>query len=189
MNPVVPLILRVIVLAFVLTSLGLAAKLHNNTASVGSPCGRRSDITYLIVWTSLAALYLILVELDDFRAAPIGLRRPWTKFALTFSDFIFISFFTAAIGLGFSIHSDWGCGAMENTIRGTREGQTCGTSGPQVCKLVRSVSALMIVSGFMWAIMFSVTVARLLAHAVYAPGSSGGAVTMRRRATIRSRYR
>jgi hypothetical protein len=187
-NPLIPLIIRVAVLAFVLTSLGIASELHEDTAKADSICGRFSDIVYIIIWTVIASCYLILVALDEFRAAPIGLRRPWTKFVLTVADFIFISFFTAAISLVFSMHSDWHCDSRNKSIRGTRDGKTCGSSTREVCKLVRTLSGLMVVSGFSWAIMFAVTISRLLAHAVYAPGA-GAAVTLRRRGTIKSSYR
>ncbi|KAF2668328.1 hypothetical protein BT63DRAFT_414342 [Microthyrium microscopicum] len=170
-NPLVPLLLRILILSFILGALSLAVNLHR-TAST-STCTRGPDITYLVTIPTLTAFLLLIIAVDEVRAPPIGLRKRMTKFMLTLIDVLFNLLLAAATAIGWSMYI----------------GAHCADEGAnaKMHRLARALSSLLTVCSVLWTGMFGITIARLLAHTMGVPGGGSNPVTMRRRGTVRSR--
>ncbi|KAI9894117.1 MAG: hypothetical protein M1814_004888 [Vezdaea aestivalis] len=141
-NPFVPLMLRLVILAFSLAALVLAVKIYRNGGKPGNggEFGRKqqpSTILALIV-SSIALVFVFFVTYDEYSSKPLGLRSPKAKMRLIFLDLFFIVFSSANLSLAFDTIND----AYEACRGGSGWEEPLRT---QVCRAQRGLAAVLLI--------------------------------------------
>jgi len=106
-NLLATIILRIIVLAFTLTTLILSISLYKDVLkhhSTGEGCNYGADVLFLLIWSSISCVVTIGTIVDDFVAPPIGLRSPTVVLLRTLSEVFFIMFQASAAAVAFGVY-------------------------------------------------------------------------------------
>lgn len=172
-NPFIPLVFRLIVLAFSGASLGIAALLYegihrvNHDPNPSNQCAPRASTYMAIVVGTCAVPYICYVTWDEYMSKPLGLRSAVAKTLLLLCDLYFIVFAASNLSLAFDALFDhrWAC--YDETFE--RVGNT-GNVGvpatcpdnPQICNRQRALSGVLVVSLVAWLATFSISVMRVV---------------------------
>lgn len=145
-SPLPQLIFRLLVLGSTISSLSIAITLYRThwwyTSTSVYENAQRGQVILAITVDALALPYVFYMSLDDIFGAPLGLRRPIIKVALTLLDLFFIILKAASTSLAFQ--------ALETT------------SGVLNLSLVRALAALLLTGLVFWAINFTISLLRII---------------------------
>jgi hypothetical protein len=99
MHPLVPLLLRLIVLSTSTIALGLSASVHHLSDKYYYP--QNASTTMALVVDVVAIPYILYITWDEYTGKPLGLRSPKAKIRLVLLDLFFIIFESANLSLAF----------------------------------------------------------------------------------------
>lgn len=164
-NPLVPLLLRILILIFSAGALALACTIfvylrrnYDGVAVEQQP----STIMALVV-QCFAIVYVIYIASDEYLGKPLGLRDPLGKMKLIMLDLFFIIFSLANMSLAFNaLYSDeWVC--TENYDIPNLK--SLGLYFPAVgflCRRQRALTAFLFVVLVLWVLTFTVSIVRVV---------------------------
>lgn len=166
-----PLAFRILVMIFSLIALGLAVRIYQNsnsykTAEISSIPQQASTIMAICV-NSIACVYVIYIAIDEFRAAPIGLRNLLDKMKVVLLDILFIIFSSANLALAFNTRYDreWVCSSyyLDNTIS---QATHVSPSVPYICRKQKALSSFLFILLFAWVINVIFSMLRIVRRTV-----------------------
>jgi len=171
-NPFIPLIFRIIVLAFSGASLGISAVLFeniqrvNNDTDPNNQCAPRASTYMAIVVGCLAIPYVLYVTWDEYMSKPLGLRSAVAKTSLLLCDLYFIVFSASNLSLAFDALFDrrWACyGDLYKTVGADQIGipATC-PDNPSICYKQKALGGVLMISLVAWLTTFSISVMRVV---------------------------
>jgi hypothetical protein len=148
MHPLVPLLLRLIVLSTSTIALGLSASVHHLSDKYYYP--QNASTTMALVVDVVAIPYILYITWDEYTGKPLGLRSPKAKIRLVLLDLFFIIFESANLSLAFE--------AL------TYENGSCrlGDNGYNfiICSRVEALCGILMVALVAWMLTFSVSIFR-----------------------------
>ncbi|KAF2805130.1 uncharacterized protein BDZ99DRAFT_466781 [Mytilinidion resinicola] len=105
----VPFTLRLLVLAFTATALGLSGSIFHLTD--GTVCKKGASTWLALIVDAVAVIYNGYVMGDEYKSPPLGLRPKSAKLSLLLLDLFFVVFDSANISLAFKALTDesWAC--------------------------------------------------------------------------------
>ncbi|KAF2837299.1 hypothetical protein M501DRAFT_938070 [Patellaria atrata CBS 101060] len=178
-NPMVPLIVRLIVLTFSTLALALAGSIFQKANRSG--CTRGPSTYMAIIIDVIAIVYTCYITYDEYTSKPLGLRSPRAKMRLIFLDLIFIVFDSANLSLAFDSLTDerWAC---REGIFADNQGQegisslsTC-TLNHEICVRQQALTATLLIALVAWLVTFAVSTLRYV-HPIRAFSSTLGCST------------
>jgi len=150
MHPLVPLLLRLVVLSTSIIALGLSASVHHLSDKYSYP--QNASTTMAIAVDVVAIPYILYITWDEYTGKPLGLRTPKAKIRLVLLDLFFIIFESANLSLAF--------GAL------TDENGSCksGDNGYNfiICGRVEALSGILMMALVAWSLTFSVSIFRVV---------------------------
>ncbi|KAL2352485.1 hypothetical protein BJ546DRAFT_211322 [Cryomyces antarcticus] len=167
-NPLMPLVLRLIVLTLTAAALGIGANLFTSVKSINSQrdnnerCEQRSSSYMAIIVDAFAIPYLGYVTWDEYMSPPLGLRPVSAKLSLIFLDLVFVVFDTANMSLAIDALRDplWACYADNPQFAiPTVRGSTCPLQ-PGICGYQKGLSGVLFVALVAWLATFATSVFR-----------------------------
>lgn len=145
-NPLPQLIFRLLVLGSTISSLSIAITLYRThwwyTSTSTYENAQRGQVILAITVDALALPYVFYMTFDDIFGAPLGLRRPIIKVALTLLDLFFIILKAASTSLAFQ--------ALEMT------------SGVLNLPLVKALATLLLTGLAFWVANFTISLLRII---------------------------
>ncbi|EMC96864.1 hypothetical protein BAUCODRAFT_70184 [Baudoinia panamericana UAMH 10762] len=173
-NPFVPLVFRLIVLAFSAAGLGIAGtiltrvRLVNHDPNPANQCATRASTYMAICIGSVAIPYLGYVTWDEYMSKPLGLRSVPTKVLLLLCDLYFVVFAASNLSLAFDALFDhrWACYDEQFAIIGTNGPSynvpaTCPNNS-NICYKQKTLSSVLFIGLLAWLITFSISVLRVV---------------------------
>lgn len=157
-HPMVPAVIRMVVLVFSILALSLAGAIYHHSDNVG--CDNNSSTWMAIVVDVVAILYTIYITYDEYTSKPLGLRSHNAKMSLIFLDLAFIVFESANLSLAFQALTDvkWACRDARNDLD-----QTCNYSQP-ICSRQKALTATLLIALFAWLTTFTISTLRCVHH-------------------------
>lgn len=155
-HPMVPAVIRMVVLVFSILALSLAGAIYHHSDNVG--CDNNSSTWMAIVVDVVAILYTIYITYDEYTSKPLGLRSHNAKMSLIFLDLAFIVFESANLSLAFQALTDekWACRDASDE----RE-QVCAYNRP-ICSRQKALTATLLIALFAWLSTFTISTLRLI---------------------------
>lgn len=185
-NPLVPLLIRLIVLAFVLGGLGVGVTIYRGSNALNaSPmvrsstgqgpgtneayiCEQQASTYMAFIVDSIAVLYLIYITYDEYTNKPLGLRRGRDKVRLLLLDLLFIVFSAANLSLAMNTLQDeqWACfseptSAGSNSNNNQVASSTCVKSNA-LCHRQRALCGVLVIALVTWVMTFAISILRLV---------------------------
>ena len=153
-HPMVPLGVRMIVLAFSVLALSLAGSIFHR--SDGKTCVNNSSTYLAVIVDVVAIVYTVYITYDEYTSKPLGLRSHNAKMRLIFLDLAFIVFDSANLSLAFQALTDerWAC----RDIIGV-ELTTCPYS-QDICARQKALTATLLVVLLAWIGTFTISTLR-----------------------------
>lgn len=153
-HPMVPAVIRTIVLLFSVVALSLAGAIFHHSDSAG--CENNSSTWMAIIVDIIAILYTIYITYDEYTSKPLGLRSHNAKMWLIFLDLAFIVFESANLSLAFQALNDvdWACRDSPEM-----DGQTC-LYNKSICSRQKALTATLIIALFAWIGTFTISTLR-----------------------------
>jgi hypothetical protein len=150
-HPMVPAVVRMVVLLFSIMALSLAGAIFHHSNSVG--CENNSSTWMAIVVDVVAVLYTVYITYDEYTSKPLGLRSHNAKMSLIFLDLAFIVFESANLSLAFQALTDdkWAC-------RGARDDICSYTKS--ICVRQKALTATLMIALFAWLGTFTISTLR-----------------------------
>lgn len=149
-HPLVPLALRLTVLATSAIALGLSGSIYNRTRASDFP--QNPSTVMAIVVDVVAMPYICYITWDEYTGKPLGLRPPKAKMRLVLLDLFFIMFEAANLALAFAALTDEN-GSCEPGINGTSE---------SICGRVRTLCGFLFMALLAWSLTFTVSIFRVV---------------------------
>ncbi|KAJ4376968.1 hypothetical protein N0V86_006406 [Didymella sp. IMI 355093] len=153
-HPMVPALIRCIVLLFSILALSLAGAIFHKSDSAG--CDNNSSTWMAIIVDVVAIVYTVYITYDEYTSKPLGLRSHNAKMSLIFLDLAFIVFESANLSLAFQALTDdkWAC-------RDASEPQTsyCPYTRP-ICVRQKALTATLLIALLAWLATFSISTLR-----------------------------
>ncbi|KAH7385477.1 hypothetical protein DE146DRAFT_208326 [Phaeosphaeria sp. MPI-PUGE-AT-0046c] len=155
-HPMVPAVIRMVVLVFSILALSLAGAIFHHSDNVG--CQNNSSTWMAITVDVVAILYTIYITYDEYTSKPLGLRSHNAKMSLIFLDLGFIVFESANLSLAFQALTDekWAC--RDATSPGDN---TCSFSRA-ICSRQKALTATLLIALFAWLSTFTISTLRLI---------------------------
>ncbi|KAF2820992.1 hypothetical protein CC86DRAFT_373914 [Ophiobolus disseminans] len=155
-HPMVPAVVRMVVLVFSIMALSLAGAIfhHSNRAE----CKNNSSTWMAIIVDVVAILYTVYITYDEYTSKPLGLRSHNAKMSLIFLDLAFIVFESANLSLAFQALTDdkWAC----------RESPEFATSqckySKSICTRQKALTATLLIALLAWLSTFTISTLRLI---------------------------
>lgn len=160
-NPLVPLLLRVLMLIFSTCSLALAITIfinlkrqYDNIQVLQQP-----GTIFAIVVQSFAMVYIVYIAYDEYRGKPLGLRNPLGKLKLIMLDVFFMIFCSANLSLAFNslFDTEWVCKALVDLTLGIKT-LTVGF----LCRRQRALVFFLLLIVFLWLLTFAISIIRVV---------------------------
>lgn len=160
-NPLVPLLLRVLMLIFSTCSLALAITIfinlkrqYDNIQVLQQP-----GTIFAIVVQSFAMVYIVYIAYDEYRGKPLGLRDPLGKLKLIMLDVFFMIFCSANLSLAFNslFDTEWVCKALVDLTLGIKT-LTVGF----LCRRQRALVFFLLLIVFLWLLTFAISIIRVV---------------------------
>lgn len=153
-HPMVPALVRVVVLTFSILALSLAGAIFHKSDSAG--CANNSSTWMAIIVDVVAVIYTVYITYDEYTSKPLGLRSHNAKMSLIFLDLAFIVFESANLSLAFQALTDdkWAC-------RDPTEPQAsyCPYSR-SICVRQKALTATLLIALLAWLATFSISTLR-----------------------------
>lgn len=160
-HPMVPLVVRMIVLTFSVMALALAGSIFHRSDSAG--CENNSSTWMALLVDVVAILYTSYITYDEYTSKPLGLRSHNAKMRLIFLDLAFIVFDSANLSLAFQALTDerWAC-------QETAEAPShfCQFSR-DICVRQKALTATLFIALLAWLTTFAVSTLRLVTATSY----------------------
>lgn len=163
-NPLVPLLLRILIIIFLLCALALACSIFNFSQRryEGSKVEQQPSTIMAIVVQCFAISYVVYIAYDEYSGKPLGLRDPLGKMKLIMLDLLFIIFSSANLSLTFNTLYDdeWVC-----TSHSSPQDQNSGVFYPTVhtiCRRQRALASLLFVVLCLWVLTFTISIIRVV---------------------------
>lgn len=162
LNPVVPLILRIIIIMLAGASLGLAVTIFQFSNNRTDSVAQQPSTIMAIVVQCFALAYLIYIAYDEYSGKPLGLRNPLGKMKLILLDLLFIIFSAANLALAFNTLYDekWVC--VQSNIY-TKVGVPSGKIG-SLCRRQRALVSFLFMILCFWCLTFTISITRVVAR-------------------------
>ena len=153
-HPMVPLIVRLTVLAFSALALGLAGSIFHKAN--GTECSRGSSTYLAIIVDVVAIVYTMYITWDEYTARPLGLRSHSAKMRLIFLDLFFIIFDSANLSLAFNTLTDdrWACRHTP-----ARSVGVCHVNH-EICVRQKALTATLLIVLVAWTATFAISTLR-----------------------------
>ncbi|CAK1361305.1 hypothetical protein CB0940_03305 [Cercospora beticola] len=171
-NAFVPLVFRLVVLAFSCGALGVAATILRTVNRVNrdndrfNQCAPRASTYMGIIVPAFAIPYIGYITWDEYTSKPLGLRSVAAKTLLLLCDLYFIVFSASNLSLAFSALADssWACYEQGTQIIGDIPLQipkTCPNNA-EICYKQKALSGVLLISLVAWLLCFSISVLRVV---------------------------
>lgn len=153
-HPMVPALVRVIVLTFSILALSLASAIYHKSDSAG--CENNSSTWMAIIVDVVAIVYTCYITYDEYTSKPLGLRSHNAKMSLIFLDLAFIVFESANLSLAFQALTDdkWAC-----TQATDPEQPSCDYTR-SICVRQKALTATLLIALLAWLATFSISTLR-----------------------------
>lgn len=169
-NPLVPLLLRIMIIFFSACALGLAGTIfqHSNHRYEGSRVEQQPSTIMAIVVQCFAIVYVAYIAYDEYSGKPLGLRDPLGKMKLIMLDLLFIIFSSANLSLTFNTLYDdeWVCKSnpeedyyIQNDP-GSRRFFTPTVAS--ICRRQRGLAAFLFLVLNLWVLTFTISIVRVV---------------------------
>lgn len=172
-NPLVPLLLRILILMFSACALALAASIYiySNRQYDGSEIGQQPSTIFAIVVQSFAIIYIIYIAYDEYSGKPLGLRNPLGKMKLIMLDLLFIMCSLANMSLTFdSLYDEkWVCQVGESLYVNGVE-----INYPTVnflCRRQKALASFLLLVLCIWVLTFTISIVRVVDRVLTGPRS------------------
>lgn len=152
-HPMVPALVRMIVLVFSILALSLASSIYRH--SEAQQCKNNSSTWMAILVDIVAILYTIYITYDEYTSKPLGLRSHNAKMSLIFLDLAFIVFESANLSLAFQALTDdkWAC------MDGSPATQACPFT-ESICHRQKGLTATIMIALVAWLLTFTISTLR-----------------------------
>jgi hypothetical protein len=153
-HPMVPAVIRMVVLIFSIMALSLAGAIFHHSDSAG--CENNSSTWMAIIVDVVAILYTIYITYDEYTSKPLGLRSHNAKMSLVFLDLAFIVFESANLSLAFQALTDekWACRDSKDP-----NFQVCQYT-KSICTRQKALTATLLIALFAWIGTFTISTLR-----------------------------
>ncbi|KAH9880525.1 hypothetical protein IAQ61_000818 [Plenodomus lingam] len=154
-HPMVPALIRMIVLTFSVLALALASSIYRRSDSHN--CDNNSSTWMAIIVDIFAILYTVYITYDEYTSKPLGLRSHNAKMSLIFLDLAFIVFESANLSLAFQALTDdkWACVESDHDI------QACPYT-KSICQRQKGLTATLLIALLAWIGTFTISTLRLI---------------------------
>ncbi|KAL6160595.1 hypothetical protein ACJQWK_11834 [Exserohilum turcicum] len=153
-HPMVPALVRAIVLIFSILALSLASSIYRHSDNNGC---RNNSSTWMAIFVDIVAiLYTIYITYDEYTSKPLGLRSHNAKMSLIFLDLAFIVFESANLSLAFQALTDdkWACVESDRS-------NTCPYR-QSICERQKGLTATLFIALLAWIATFAISTLRLI---------------------------
>ena len=153
-HPMVPALVRMIVLTFSILALSLAGAIFHKSDSAS--CENNSSTWMAIIVDVVAIIYTVYITYDEYTSKPLGLRSHNAKMSLIFLDLAFIVFESANLSLAFQALTDdkWACReAIDSSA------QNCPYTR-SICVRQKALTATLLIALLAWLATFSISTLR-----------------------------
>ncbi|EFQ95774.1 hypothetical protein CFE70_003898 [Pyrenophora teres f. teres 0-1] len=153
-HPMVPALVRAIVLIFSILALSLACSIYRHSNNNG--CNNNSSTWMAILVDIVAVLYTVYITYDEYTSKPLGLRSHNAKMSLIFLDLAFIVFESANLSLAFQALTDdkWACVDSDRT-------NACPYR-QSICERQKGLTATLFIALIAWIATFAISTLRLI---------------------------
>lgn len=163
-NPLIPLLLRILILIFSLCALSLACTIFKKSSHKyeGHDIVQQPSTIMAIVVQCVAIVYVIYIAYDEYSGKPLGLRNPSGKMKLIMLDLLFIIFLSANLSLTFNTlyDNEWVC-QNDNTPELAQLG-IYYPSVSSICRRQRSLAAFLFMVLCLWVLTFTISIMRVV---------------------------
>jgi len=153
-HPMVPALVRAIVLIFSILALSLACSIYRHSNNNG--CNNNSSTWMAILVDIVAVLYTVYITYDEYTSKPLGLRSHNAKMSLIFLDLAFIVFESANLSLAFQALTDdkWACVDSDRS-------NSCPYR-QSICERQKGLTATLFIALIAWIATFAISTLRLI---------------------------
>lgn len=155
-HPMVPLVVRMIVLTFSVLALALAGSIFHRSDS-SRQCKNNSSTWMAVLVDVVAIVYTVYITYDEYTSKPLGLRSHYAKMRLIFLDLAFIVFDSANLSLAFQALTDsrWAC----------KDGTDLNGAGgcpyvKSICTRQKALTATLLIALIAWLTTFAISTMR-----------------------------
>ncbi|KAL6450655.1 LOW QUALITY PROTEIN: SRF1 Regulator of phospholipase D SRF1 [Candida maltosa Xu316] len=163
-NPLVPLLLRMLIIVFCAIALALAGSIFIFSKSKydGHSVEQQPSTIMALVVESCALVYVIYIAYDEYTGKPLGLREPMSKMRLILLDLLFIIFSAANLSLAFNTMNDdeWVC--RVNNTPGLAEIGLVFPTISSICRRQRALASFLFMVLVLWVLTFTVSLLRVI---------------------------
>lgn len=160
-NPLVPLLLRVMIIFFSACALGLACVIfqYSNDTYNGYKFEQQPSTIMAITVQSCAIVYVIYIAYDEYSGKPLGLRDPLGKMKLIMLDLLFIIFSSANLSLTFNtLYDDEFVCSTHKVVAGSISIPTVDS----ICFRQRGLTAFLFLVLCLWVLTFTISIVRVV---------------------------
>ncbi|KAL5415037.1 hypothetical protein PMIN04_008725 [Paraphaeosphaeria minitans] len=160
-HPMVPLVVRLIVLSFSVLALALAGSIFHR--SDNRSCTNNSSTWMAVIVDVVAIVYTIYITYDEYTSKPLGLRSHYAKMRLVFLDLAFIVFDSANLSLAFQALTDsrWACQDGTDLTDPLNGGPGCPYV-KSICTRQKALTATLLIALIAWLTTFAISTMRLI---------------------------
>jgi hypothetical protein len=155
-HPMVPAVIRMVVLVFSILALALAGAIFHKSDSAG--CDNNSSTWMAIIVDVVAIAYTVYITYDEYTSKPLGLRSHNAKMSLIFLDLAFIVFESANLSLAFQALTDdkWVCRSAA-----AKDNELCPYTRP-ICIRQKALTGTLLIALLAWLATFAISTLRLI---------------------------
>jgi hypothetical protein len=156
-HPMVPALVRTIVLVFSVLALSLSSSIYRHSNNNG--CTNNSSTWMAILVDIVAVLYTVYITYDEYTSKPLGLRSHNAKMSLIFLDLAFIVFESANLSLAFQALTDekWACIGIP--IPDVPRQEQCSYTA-SICQRQKGLTATLFIALLAWIATFAISTLR-----------------------------
>lgn len=163
-NPLVPLLLRILILMFCVAALALACTIFENSKKKYDDfeIPQQASTIMAIVVNCFAVVYVVYIAYDEYSGKPMGLRNPLGKMKLIMLDLFFIIFSSANLSLAFNSLADqeWVCHDVNSDVL-----KSLGIFYPPVsslCRRQKALTSFLFLALCLWVLTFTISIIRVV---------------------------
>ncbi|PWN33185.1 uncharacterized protein FA14DRAFT_135279 [Meira miltonrushii] len=169
-NPFVPLLFRLVNIAFTSSTLAVAAKLYIILKREGAEDSVGSSPIVAIIFAPLTLVHVGVQIYVEYFSKPIGLWRVGSKLFYTLTELIFVCLWSAALSLSFDNYftSTLVCSTLNSPYSGGHDRPVFGqqvlnnpSRKPYICRLQGALIGLVFTSLLAYVVVFSVSLFRI----------------------------
>lgn len=162
-HPMVPALIRMVVLTFSILALALAGAIYHKSDSRG--CDNNSSTWMAIIVDVVAICYTVYITYDEYTSKPLGLRSHNAKMSLIFLDLAFIVFESANLSLAFQALTDekWACTESRESPDPQDPQDAIRLSCPYtraICVRQKALTATLLIALLAWLSTFTISTLR-----------------------------